>query len=237
MLVVQRRANAELAEEQAKVEARFQTAPKAISTYHTGVSEDVLLKNAQFKELRTRLLKEAAGFYGDLEKLLEGQTDAKSRRLLATGYYELGELTKKIGSQQEALAVHRKGLAVRRDLAANGDVEARLDVARSLRAVGMLLSAMGDTPGALDAHEEQRQIVENLEAESPIDAVRFVLAQSHINIGFVLANTDKLPESLAADQKRPHLAKACARQSLCCGVSAQLGFLLQQYWGGVGTHG
>ena len=70
VLAVQRRANAELAamnhelgEEQAKVQARFELAQKAIALFHTGVSEDALLRNAEFKELRTKLLKEAAGFY------------------------------------------------------------------------------------------------------------------------------------------------------------------------------
>ena len=110
--------NRELADEQAKVQARFELAQKAIATFHTGVSEDFLLRNEEFKELRTKLLKEAAGFYDDLKKLLEGQTDAKSRQALAAAYFQLGELTDKIGDKTEALAVHRKALAVRRELAA-----------------------------------------------------------------------------------------------------------------------
>ena len=120
------------------MQARFELAQKAIATFHTGVSEDMLLKNAEFKELRTKLLKEAAGFYADLEKLLAGQTDAKSRKVLADGYTQLGELTDKIGDQREALAVHRRALAIRRELAAadGADVETRLDVARSLHLVG-----------------------------------------------------------------------------------------------------
>ena len=64
VVAVQRRANAELVSEQAKVQARFDTAVKAIKTFHTGVSEDALLKNPQFDDLRTKLLKEAARFYG-----------------------------------------------------------------------------------------------------------------------------------------------------------------------------
>jgi transposase len=56
--------NKELAAEQAKVQARFDMAKKAIALFHTGVSEDMLLKNPQFEALRTKLLKEAAGFYG-----------------------------------------------------------------------------------------------------------------------------------------------------------------------------
>src|SRR5262249_33503905 len=71
-----------------KVEARFELAQKAIKTFHTGVSEEALLKNPEFKQLRTKLLKEAAGFYADQEKLLAGQTDAKSRKALAASYFE-----------------------------------------------------------------------------------------------------------------------------------------------------
>src|SRR5262249_38309494 len=149
---------------------------KAIALFHTGVSEDALLKNAEFKGLRTKLLKEAAGFYADLEKLLEGKTDAKSRKLLAEGYFQLGELTEKIGDQKEALAVQRRARALRGELgagpAAPGDVEARLEVARSLRAVGLLLRSTGDPAGALSAFQEQRDLAATLEAESPTEAVR-----------------------------------------------------------------
>jgi tetratricopeptide (TPR) repeat protein len=207
VLFVQRRANAdltaknnELADEQAKVQARFELARKAIATFHTGVSEDVLLRNEQFKELQTRLLREAAGFYGDLERLLEGQTDAKSRRLLAESHYQLGELTRKIGAQPEALAIHRKALASQRELAAanDADVEIQLDVARSLGAVGRLQRATGDTAGARASFEEQRDIAMTLEAESPTDPVRAELARSLDGIGAVLRETGKPNEALAA---------------------------------------
>ncbi len=112
--------NQELAAKQAKVEARFELAQKAIALFHTGVSEDALLKNEQFKELRTKLLEQAAEFYADLEKLLAGQTDTKSRKALAAGYFQLGELTDRIGSKPEALAVHRTALALRRELPVAG---------------------------------------------------------------------------------------------------------------------
>jgi serine/threonine protein kinase/tetratricopeptide (TPR) repeat protein len=195
--------NTELADEQAKVQARFEMAQKAIAMFHTGVSEDMLLKNDQFKDLRTKLLKEAAGFYADLEKLLAGQTDAKSRRLLAAGYFQLGELTEKIGSQPEALAVHRKALALRRELAAaaGADVETRLDVARSLRMVGRLLDAMDDKAGALAAWEEQRELSERLAEEDPSNAVRAVLASSYNSIGYAVSQTAKPAEALASVEK------------------------------------
>jgi serine/threonine-protein kinase len=192
--------HAELADEQAKVQARFELVQKAIALFHTGVSEDVLLKNAEFKELRTRLLKEAAGFYADLEKLLAGQTDVKSRKALAAAYFQLGTLTANIGSHPEALAIHRKALALRRELAAEAGagVGTRLDVARSLGAVGGLLKTTGDPAEAMRAWEEMRYIATELEAEEP---ARAVLAASNHNIGRLLTETGRLVDALVTFDK------------------------------------
>jgi serine/threonine protein kinase len=210
VLAVQQRANkdlaaknTELADEQAKVEARFELAQKAIALFHTGVSEDMLLKNAEFKELRTKLLKEAAGFYADQEKLLAGQTDTKSRKALAVAYFQLGELTDQIGDKTQALAAHRQALALRRELAAvvGADVETRLDVARGLRAVGDLLRGTGDMEGALSAFEEQRDLAAALEAEAPTDTVRTQLAYGHNGIGHVYSETGKSAEALKEYQQ------------------------------------
>src|SRR5262249_29302389 len=153
-------------------------AVKAIETFHTGVSQEALLQNDQLKGLRTKLLKAAAGFYADLEKLLAGKTDTRARKLLAGGYSQLGELTEKIGDQTQALAVQRQALALRRELAAAPDAEpeAQLEVARSLVVVGRLLAATGDPAAALQAFEEERDIAAALEATAPTDASRAALA-------------------------------------------------------------
>ena len=58
------------------MQARYDLAVEAIKTFHTGVSEDFLLKQEQFKELRDRLLRSAADFYGKLGALLGQETDA-----------------------------------------------------------------------------------------------------------------------------------------------------------------
>jgi tetratricopeptide (TPR) repeat protein len=187
VLLVQGRANAalsaknaELADEQQKVQARYALAEKAIKTFHTGVSEEALLTNDNLKALRTKLLKQAAGFYAELEGLLAGQADDRSRQALGAANFQLADLTDKIGDKKEALAVHRQALALRRELAAEpgADVEARLDVARSLQSVGEVLDATGDKAGALAAFEEARDIAARLEAEVPTNAVRSVLGQS-----------------------------------------------------------
>jgi tetratricopeptide (TPR) repeat protein len=162
----------------------------------------MLIKNAEFKELRTRLLKEAAGFYDELKELLEGHTDAKSRQALAAAYFQLAELTDKIGDKKAALAVHRQALALRRELAAAGaDVEARLDVARSLLAVGELLRSAADPAEALSAFQEERDLAAALEAESPTDAVRVQLALGHRGVANVFHDRGKPAESLDSLRK------------------------------------
>jgi serine/threonine-protein kinase len=220
-------ANNKLVDEQAKVQARFELAQKAIATFHTGVAEDMLLKNDQFKSLRTELLKGAAGFYGDLENLLIGQTDARSRTALATGFFQLAELTRKIGSAQEALAVHRKALAIRRELAteSGANLETRLNLARSLRLMGVTLYRTGDSAGALSSCEEALDLAQTLEVDHPTNEVRSVLADIRSYTGTLLSVIGKPVEALAVHQK-----SLAIREKLAATEPADTGYQLELSW-------
>ena len=201
VLAVQTQANARLVDEQAKVQARFELAQKAIAAFHTGVSEDILLRNDQFKELRTRLLKEAAGFYADMEVLLAGQTDARSRRALAAGIFQLAELTRTIGSFREALAVHRRALAIRRELAAEpgAEVESRLDLARSLRLVGSMLGVTGGrAAGCCRLRTRRYGIGRKAGGRSPDERSSVRLADIRSNIALLLYYTGNPAGALLA---------------------------------------
>ena len=101
-LVNETRANAALSEANQRVEERYSLATEAIKTFHTGVSEDFLLKEEKFKDLRQRLLTSAADFYGRLGALLGRETDFASRRALYQATFELAELTAKIGRKEVA---------------------------------------------------------------------------------------------------------------------------------------
>ncbi|MGO9469637.1 MAG: serine/threonine protein kinase, partial [Isosphaeraceae bacterium] len=114
----EQKANADLAAANAKVQARYDLAVEAVKTFHTGVSEDFLLKEEKFKDLRNRLLKSASEFYGKLGALLRNETDFAARRALAQSNFELAELTWKVGRPEDALAAHRTVLAAREALAA-----------------------------------------------------------------------------------------------------------------------
>jgi serine/threonine-protein kinase len=212
VLVVQARANSDLSRSNNALAAanerereRFVLAMDAVKLFHGEVSEDFLLKEKPFQALRTKLLRGAAGFYTKLEGLLAGQTDRPSRTALARAYNELAELTDKIGSKPEALAVHHKALAVRRELAdaPKGDAEAQGDVARSLLAVGWLQHRTGDTPGALESYEEARRLAEGLMTNvSEGDPFQAVLGLAFERIGRLFQETGKPSEALASFEQQ-----------------------------------
>jgi len=56
VIAVQAKANTDLRAANRRVEQRYELALETIRTFHTGVSEDFLLKQDQFKDLRDRLL-------------------------------------------------------------------------------------------------------------------------------------------------------------------------------------
>jgi serine/threonine-protein kinase len=190
--------NRELADEQAKVQARFELAQKAIATFHTGVSEDFLLKQDQFKELRDRLLKSASDFYGKLGAMLGAETDTASRRALARANFELAELTAKVGRVEDALAAHRAVLARREALAADPAVEpeVRADVGRSLTAVASLLEAIGKGDEAEATYRRAESLLAGLVRSAP-QAARAALADCRSRLGRRLAATGRTADALA----------------------------------------
>lgn len=80
VLASETQANAALADANEKVQARYRLAMAAIKTFQTGVTQDFMLKEEKFKDLRDRLLKSAVDFYGQLGALLEKEKGGTSRR-------------------------------------------------------------------------------------------------------------------------------------------------------------
>jgi hypothetical protein len=113
---------------------RSNLAMDAVKLFHGEVSSDVLLKNARFETLRTKLLRGAADFYRKLKDDLKGHADPRSQAALGKAYAELADLTRTIGSLSEALDARRQALGVRRALADQSGASpvSRADVASSL---------------------------------------------------------------------------------------------------------
>jgi hypothetical protein len=109
------RAAERLRQERELASARFTLALGAVKDYHTGVSEDILLKQPEFKDLQARLLRAPQAFYERLRASLEagGTTDREGREALAEACENLGDLTLRIGSPNDAEADYVQALAVR----------------------------------------------------------------------------------------------------------------------------
>jgi serine/threonine-protein kinase len=200
---VQARANADLKDANAKIEARYNLAVDAIRTFHTGVSEDFLLKEDRFKELRDRLLKSASDFYGRLGALLEDDADRPSRRALLQANYELADLADQVGRKEDALALHRRVLAGREALAAAGaDPALAVDLVRSRLAVGTVLEATGRTGDALAAYERAREAVATADSGPPRGAAaRSAFADAEFRAGVALRAVGRTAEALRAAER------------------------------------
>ena len=192
-------ANAALAAANRRVEQRYELAMDAIGTFHTGVSEDFLLKEPRFKDLRDRLLRSAADFYGKLGSLLGQEADPASRRALAQAEYEVARLTDRLGLREAALAAHRRVLAAREALASEPGAgsEAAADVGRSLAAVGQLHWNAGQADEAREAFRSaEARLAEALRAAPGDASVRSALGVAREQLGWLLAERGLTREAL-----------------------------------------
>ena len=236
----EQKANADLSAANAKVQARYDLAVDAIKTFHTGVSEDFLLKEEKFKDLRNRLLKSASDFYGKLSALLGKETDFASRRALAQSNFELAELTRKVGRQEAALAAHQAVLAAREALAAEpgADTGAKVDVGRSLTAIADVLDSTGKSDEALAVYRRSESLLAGLAGSDPaaraaLAACRTQMARSCCGIrasspkrwrpaGWRGRSEKCSPRFRGPRMKRVASSRALSRRSVtCCGCTGK----------------
>jgi serine/threonine-protein kinase len=169
-----RRANSDLAASNKRERARFALAQEAISTFHSGVSEDILLKQEEFKALRTKLLGGARDFYHKLEGLLQGHTDRESQLALGRAYYEVGRLTEHIDSLEAALEVQERAARLFEGLARESpdDAESRAGLARCLEAFVKIFATIGRSAECVAAIERARDLYRALAEADPTDLHR-----------------------------------------------------------------
>ncbi len=212
-------ANDELTRSKAAVQSRYDLAVAAIKTFHTGVSEDFLLKEERFKNLRDRLLKSASDFYEKLGALLRNDADLPSRRALLQANYELAELTEMVGRTESAFEAHRQVLAAREELAAEpgADAEVKTEVGRSMMAVARLDEFTGKTDEALSVYRRSELLLASLAESSPSAPAELAACRSAL--GELLASTGRAGEALAAfrlarnDQERLAAAPSASNKT------------------------
>ncbi len=163
------RSNAELAASNEREQARFALAQEAIRTFHTGVSEDILLKQDEFKALRTKLLRGAREFYRKLEELLKGHDDRDSRLSLGRAYLDVGDLTQKLDSTDEARETLSRAAALFEVLSQEdpADTRSRHELARAQQSLAGIFTSVGRDDEARTALGRSRELFRPLAEADP----------------------------------------------------------------------
>ena len=200
VLAVQTRANRELKAANERERTRLRLAQEAIRTFHSGVSEDILLKEEQFEALRSKLLRGAREFYRKLEGLLQGQEDRNSRLDLGRAYYEVGELSRELESIVEAGEVHRRAVALFETLSSEDPAhpEPRRAAALGLRSLAVIFTGIGHHDDALSMSRRSRDLFRALaEADQADWRRRIEWARAEMLYGMSLSlNRRPAPEVL-----------------------------------------
>jgi tetratricopeptide (TPR) repeat protein len=224
VIAVQARANADVRAANKREREKFELAVQAIATFHTGVSEDFLLKEERFKSVRDRLLKAANDFYAKLAALLSKESDPSSRGALGQANFEAAVLTSKVGQKEAALAAHQQVLKYREGLAADPDASPalKIDLSRSLTSVAGLLCSTGQTDSGLATFRRAEETLAAVKSSDPT-AVQDALAQCRVAHGNSLLVGGRHNEGLAVLRTgRAELESRAAVQRLSTEAQGQL---------------
>ena len=191
-------------QEKAKAEEGEGLAIDAVKKYRDAVANNPELKNIPALEsLRKTLLKEPLAFFRSLRDRLQADKDTRPESLarLADASYELGFLTREIGTFQDALIALRESLAIMENLADANPGNTKFQSALGLchQNIGILLTDTGRPAEALRAYESALAIRRKLANTTPeSNEIQHDLAVSYQYIGDLLRITGKSAEALKA---------------------------------------
>lgn len=103
-------------EQRIKSEERFELALDAIRNYHEGISQDLILGDRQFSDIRERLLSNSVTFYDRLVASLKSESDPAARLALAKALYRLGLINAKIGNREKSQAAYDRSIELLEEL-------------------------------------------------------------------------------------------------------------------------
>jgi tetratricopeptide (TPR) repeat protein len=190
VVAVQTRANANLKQTNDDLTAandrerqRFNLALDAIDLFHGDAIQDLILREAQLKPLRTKLLHGVADFYTRLDGQFAGQDDPASQAALVRGYTQIGWLHVSLDDLPAAVTTWRKALAVQQRLATapGADRETRLGVAGTLMHIGRHQKEFDPAAATITLGEAQA-VAAAVERESgETSESRFLVAQISVS--------------------------------------------------------
>ena len=182
-----------------QAQSRFALARDAIARYYRGVSEDVLLRRTEFRELRRSLLGSAMEFYQKLTTALEAgaEPDPTDRLDLARAFGDLARITREIGTGADALkaALHARDLYAQLVSQPWDEVVLARELADTLGLIGFQHEDLGHPDEALATFQDElaiRQALVRAHPDDPDD--RRTRAGTCGNIGNLLDDTGRSPK-------------------------------------------
>ena len=186
-----------------RAESRETQAIDAVKRFRDAVANEPELKNSpRLEGLRKRLLKEPLTFFKDLRDRLQADNDTRPESLsrLAQASFDLGDLTKEIGDQQDALKAYRESLAIHQKLAGAHPTiaEYQLGLGNGYLNIAEVLRSTGELAAALKAFESASAIFQRLaDANASVAGFRSRLAFSHYRRGAALRDMGRHSDSEA----------------------------------------
>jgi serine/threonine-protein kinase len=172
-----------LAREQA--EENYNLAREAVEKYLSTVTEDADLKNANFHQLRKKLLQTAVPFFQKLAQQQQAD-DPVLEAARGRAYKRLASIHNELGEYALARSSYEQMLAIFAQLAADFPDNAgyRQDLGHGHNNLGLLLTALGERAAARQAYRQAMRIHEKLVGDFPdFPEHRKDLANSQMNLG------------------------------------------------------
>jgi serine/threonine-protein kinase len=187
------------ADARGEAESNFKMALEAVDNYLTNVSENRLLKEQDTIDIRTLrqdLLKSALPFY---EKFVhQRKKDPKLQEQLANAHFRLGDITRVIGSSQDALRYYQSAQNLWDQLAStdSANLEFQSRLADSDVAIGRLIGSE-NLPESLDWLKRALKIYREIASRKPADP-RFPskLGTCCSDVALCLSKRKEIDESL-----------------------------------------
>jgi serine/threonine-protein kinase len=196
------RANARTEKQRQVAEANYRRARAAVDESFTRVSESQLLDVPGLQPLRKELLEAALKYYQDF--LRERGDDRAVRAESAAAYFRAADVTRLIGSHDEAMAFYRSSLDLYEALVRehSGEPRYQADQAIVCDRLGNLLRISGRADEALRVQRRGLTLRETLARAFPGGArYQNELARSHLRIGTLMSEAGRYDEAMAQFQQ------------------------------------
>ncbi len=196
VLTLQARANRDLAKANERetasrefAQTQFDLALDAIGQYHSGVSNDFILRQKEFEPLRQTLLTSPKNFYAQLTSSLENYPDLDSgqRKALIESHVQLALLASKLDDQKLARSEFESALELLEEIRSEySELEYQVERAELHDELGILSANLGQSERSKNYFNDAIQSLENVKDRENQSVINPLLARLRGHHAYVL---------------------------------------------------